>query len=71
MPTLKQRRPSAAAPQWVDLHVVRKPRLQYDLARLYLSFGAGAIEQANNLLERFLQEEAEDHNDAEHNVVAS
>jgi len=50
---------------WVDL--VRKPRLQYDLARLYLSFGAGAIEQAKNSLERFLQEEAEDHNDAEHN----
>lgn len=49
---------------WADLG--RKPRLQYDLARLYLSFGAGAIEQAKNSLEWFLQEEAEDHN-AEHN----
>ena len=50
---------------WVDRF--RRPRLHYELARLYLSFGAGEIEQAKNSLQRFLREETEDHNDAEHN----
>ena len=50
---------------WVDR--VRRPRLQYELVRLYLSFGAGEIEQAKNSLERFLREETDTHNDAVHN----
>jgi hypothetical protein len=50
---------------WVDY--VRRPRLRYDLARLYLSVVAGELDRAKGFLEHFLRDWANHHNDAEHN----
>ena len=49
---------------WADL--LRRPRLQYDLARLYLSVGARDLEWPKESLEEFLLDDDVTHNHPEH-----